>query len=399
MRPHTILVSDATRNPGLALIRELGRAGFDVRGADSRRLPLSLHSRYSPAYLTYGSLFDRQAPETLIDIVGTLRPEAFLPVSTTTTQAVSKNRELFESLTNVNVPQYEAFLTALDNERTLRTCARLGIPSPRIMDRKEAAEILSRQGNSMAGERVVIKPRMDLGAARGVHYASTRKELEDGIDANAHRYGDSVVQEFIPGDDSTMRLVLLLFDRAGKLLAYLTAQKILQWPPDGGLATVAASTHEPELVRLVLPFFEHLGWQGPAEVELKCDPRDGAPKVIEINPRVPSYMGFPERCEIPFTTMLVDAARNEWSGPICPSYPAGVRFLRTGELLKSVLYRRRESPHKAETVSRAWSEIRAGARPASRDLTDPLPRIGKLLREITDIVSASASSAAMTSPD
>jgi len=399
MRPRTILVSDATRNPGLALIRELGRAGFDVRGADSRRLPLGLHSRYSPAYLTYGSLFDREAPEALIDIVGTLRPEAFLPVSTTTTQAVSKNRELFESLTNVNVPQYEAFLTALDNERTLRTCARLGIPSPRIMDRKEAAEILSRQGNSMAGERVVIKPRMDLGAARGVHYASTRQELEDGIDANAHRYGDSVVQEFIPGDDSTMRLVLLLFDRAGKLLAYLTAQKILQWPPDGGLATVAASTHEPELVRLVLPFFEHLGWQGPAEVELKCDPRDGAPKVIEVNPRVPSYMGFPERCEIPFTTMLVDAARNEWSGPICPSYPAGVRFLRTGELLKSMLHRRHGRLPTAETVGRAWSEIRAGARPASRDLTDPLPRIGKLLREITDIVSASASSAAMTSPD
>ena len=43
----------------------------------------------------------------------------------------------------------------------------------------------------------------------------------------------------------------------------------------------------------MLPFFESLRWRGPAEVELKIDARDGEAKVIEVNPRLPGYVGFP----------------------------------------------------------------------------------------------------------
>jgi len=387
MKPSTVLVSDATRNPGLALIRELGRARYDVRGADARRLPLGLHSRYSPPYLGYGPSSDLEMSAALLEIIRTVRPEVFLPVSTATTQVVSKNRPLFESLTNVNVPEYDAFLTAMDNERTLRTCVELGIRCPRTMELKEAAQLLSGNRSSPQPERVVIKPRLDLGAARGVQYVANMQALEEAIEANSARYGDSVLQEYIPGNASTMRLVLLLFDREGQLLAYLTAQKILQWPEEGGLSAVAVSTHEPELVRLVLPFFEHLGWQGPAEVELKVDPRDGAPKVIEVNPRMPSYMGFPERCGIPLSTMMVETAKGGWSGPICPSYPAGVRFVRTGELLKILLHRLRGSPSETGSFGQAFADIGAGTRPASLDFTDPLPRVGKLFSELSSLAS------------
>ena len=391
MKPSTVLVSDATRNPGLALIRELGRARCDVRGADARHLPLGLHSRYSPPYLDYGPSSELDLSAALLEIVRTVRPEVFLPVSTITTQVVSKNRPLFESLTKVNVPEYDAFLTAMDNERTLRTCVELGIPCPGIIELEKAAQLLSGNQSSPQPERVVIKPRLDLGAARGVQYVASMQALEEAIDANTARYGDSVLQEYIPGNASTMRLVLLLFDREGQLLVYLTARKILQWPEDGGLSAVAVSTHEPELVRLVLPFFEHLGWQGPAEVELKVDPRDGAPKVIEVNPRMPSYMGFPERCGLPLAEMMVGAANDKWDGAICPSYPADIRFVRTGELLRVLLHRLRSDPSKAGTVGQAWAEIRPGIRPASLDFTDPLPRVGKLLCELTSLGSSEGS--------
>jgi len=388
MKPSTVLVSDATRNPGLALIRELGRARYNVRGADARRLPLGLHSRYSPPYLHYGPSSRLELSAALLETVRAVRPEVFLPVSTNTTQVVSKNRPLFETLTKVNVPEYDAFQTAMDNEQTIRTCTELQIPCPRLLEPDEAHQLLSGAQASSEPARVVVKPRLDLGAARGVRYPTTPRALEAAVDANSKYLGDSVLQEYIPGDTTAMRVALLLFDRNAQLIAYFTAKKILQWPETGGVTAVSESTYEPELVRQVLPFFEHLGWQGLAEVELKCDSRDGIPKVIEVNPRMPSYLGFPERCGIPLSTMMVEAASKGWSGPICPSYPAGVRLVRTGEVLKILLHRLRSETRKAGTFGQAWAEIRSGIRPASLDFTDPLPRVGKLLCELTSVGSS-----------
>lgn len=389
MKSSTILVTDATRNLGLAVIRELGRAGLDVRGADSRRLPLNLHSRYSPAYLDYGATSGLGLSEALLDLVETLRPEVLLPLSTPATHAVCKHRELFELRTNVLVPTYDAFLTAMDNERTLRTCNTLGIPCPQILTRNEAAQILAEKRAPSEPGRVVVKPKLDLGAARGVRYVASKQGLEAGITENSRWYGDSVVQEYIPGDTSAMRVVLLLFNRSSELIGHFTARKILQWPETGGVTAVAESTHEPELVKLVVPFFEHLDWQGLAEVELKLDPRDGLPKVIEVNPRTPSYMGFPERCNIPISRMMVEAARNESHSPICPSYPAGVRFLRTGELLKIILHRLGGNSSQEGTLGQVWTEINAGTRPASQDFTDPAPRLGKVLFELLSLAGSS----------
>lgn len=379
-------MSDATRNPGLALIRQLGRDGVDVRGADARRLPLGLRSRYSQPYLDYGPDSCLELPEALLEVVRVSESEVFLPVSTSTTQAVSCQRDLFSSVTGVNVPRYEAFLTAVDNERTLRTCSDLGIPCPKLLDEGEAFDLLSReQSSNRSSVKVVIKPRTDLGAAKGVSYPSSVKALQEAISVTASRFGEFVLQEYIPGDASSMRLVLLLFDRSGQLVAYLTARKILQWPESGGLAALAVSTHEPELVKMVQPFFEHLAWQGPAEAELKYDSRDGLPKVIEVNPRIPSYMGFPERCGLPLSSMLVETSRNKWHGPTCPSYEAGIQFFRSGELVKVLLNRVRTSASEPGAAGKVWFELSRQARPASVDFSDPLPRIGKILSELRSI--------------
>jgi len=399
MKSSTILVTDATRNPGLAVIRELGRAGFDVRGADARRLPMNLHSRYSPAYLDYGATSSLGLTAALLDLVETHRPEVLLPVSTPATHAVCKHRELFEPHTRVLVPTYEAFLTAMDNERTLRTCSKLGLPCPQILTSNEAAQIVAENRDSSEHERVVVKPKLDLGAARGVQYVDSKQGLEAGIAENSRRYGDSVVQEYIPGDTGAMRVVLLLFNRSSELIGHFTARKILQWPETGGVTAIAASTHEPELVELVLPFFQHLRWQGLAEVDLKLDARDGLHKVIEVNPRAPSYMGFPERCNIPISRMMVEAARNESHSPICPSYPAGVRFLRTGELLKIILHRLRGNPSQEGTLRQVWTEINAGTRPASQDFTDPAPRLGKVLLELLSLAGSNDPQEAVSEKD
>ena len=383
MNRPTVLVTDATRNPGLALIRELGQVGFDVRGADSRRLPLGLHSRYSPPYLDYGGAADDELAETLLAAVRLTRPEACLPVSTPITRIVSKHRSEFASLTGVNVPDFGSFLTAMDNERTLSACAEVGIPCPRTLELSEAADLLGRSPGATPAASIVIKPKLDLGAAQGVRYVSSPEALEAGLAANADLYGESVLQEYIPGSTDSMRVVVLLFDRDSELIAQFTARKILQWPESGGMTALAISTHEPELVALDLPFFHRLRWQGVAEAELKVDPRDGIPKLIEVNPRLPSYTGFPTRCGVPLATLLAKAALGERIEPRCPPYSSGTHVIRTSDFLRVMWSQLRRPGSRTEALGRLWSELGARARPPSLDWSDPLPRIGKLLWETT----------------
>ena len=48
-----VLVTGATRNASMAVIRGIANEGYDVIGADARRLPFNAHSCYSKPYFLY----------------------------------------------------------------------------------------------------------------------------------------------------------------------------------------------------------------------------------------------------------------------------------------------------------------------------------------------------------
>ena len=134
-----------------------------------------------------------------------------------------------------------------------------------------------------------------------------------------------------------MRTVNLLFDRPGHLAAYFTTRKIRRFPTTGGITALSISTHETELVANVLPFFKQFNWKGLAEVELKIDDRDGKAKVIEINPRVWGYFGFPIHCGVNFPWFYCRAAMGQ-PLPLDGSgkYRRGLKYLNPPAYIKAV---------------------------------------------------------------
>ena len=112
-----------------------------------------------------------------------------------------------------------------------------------------------------------------------IHGATQLQQVLETLDQERH-----FIQEFIPGPMSSMRSVAVLYDDGSRLRAYFTNHKLRQWPLDGGICALGRSTYEPELLEFVQLFFDRWQWQGVAEVEIKIDARDGAPKLIEINP-------------------------------------------------------------------------------------------------------------------
>src|SRR4051812_20627622 len=84
-----IAVSAALSRPGIAAIRDLGRGGFDVVGADFRPTPLGLHSRWSPAYL---QLPPPDALEPLLDVLRAAGARAILPIESRLVAALCCHR-------------------------------------------------------------------------------------------------------------------------------------------------------------------------------------------------------------------------------------------------------------------------------------------------------------------
>jgi predicted ATP-grasp superfamily ATP-dependent carboligase/predicted N-acyltransferase len=371
-----VLVTNATSDAGLATMRALTRAGCDVLAADAHRLPLGARSRFPTAHFSLPEGNQEAFDAALVELVHALRPDAFLPLGNRAVFAAGRLRDRLGAMTALNVPDVAAFMAAYDKAACLASCRTLGIACPSSYSMDGALDAL---GQGDAGTVIVVKPRFDEGAARGVRYVRDPQTLAREGEACRERFGDVLLQEYIPGGPEAMKTVVVLFSRDSRLVAAFTTQKLRQWPPGGGLTAMSRSTNARDLVEEVLPFFEKWSWAGPAEVELKFDRRDGRHKLIEINPRFPAYLRFPLRCGLDLPALAVRLALGESVEPCpaVPGYAVGATYLDPGVFLRSAMsgLRRRGGPPLG-TVAR---DLYRGLPGVLDMLADPVPLIGRAL--------------------
>ncbi len=353
-----VLVTNALDRAALAVVRDLGRGGHRVIGCTARRPPRWLRSRYCRTFLEFA---DALPVEELADRAAAAGVEVLLPIGTPDLLRLSRGHASLARRFALAFPGPEAVQAAYDKRRTHDLCRDLGIPVARLLDPREARG------------PVVVKPRFDIGGARGV------RRYADIGQAHVEARQRELVCEYVPGPTEALRCVTLLFDRRSRLVGWFTLRKLRQLPAEAGVAALAESTREPHLVETVLPFFETLGWQGAAEVEFKIDARCGTPKVIEINPRLPGYVRFFLDCGLHLPRLVVEAARGAITGST--AYLVGRRMLNPGLFVK----------HCRELLAgdRPLAALRHALRDARgarcwhpADITDPAPRIAKFLAKL-----------------
>jgi len=349
-----VLLTSALRNVGMAATRGLAKNGVKVIGADDRQLPFNCRSRYLQKIYIHPHVNDEGAfVESLLAIVKKECPEVFFPIRGA--HHIAKHVAFFEPYTRTLLPPYESYRVANDNRSTLKVCRGLGIDCPSILDEEAAKTYLKRHSASM----LVVKPRLDIGGGRGIYFVNSPKALHSAMKNVEEHYNQCIIQEYIPGGTRNMRTVNLLFDRKSQMIAYFTTRKIRQWPNSGGISALSISTADIELVEMVLPFFQKFGWKGLAEVELKIDDRDQRAKVIEINPRVWGYFGFPIHCGVNFPFIYCQAAMERaLPQDKIGSYRAGLKYLNPFAYSKAALKEWSVTARKSELLRRIWRELR-----------------------------------------
>ena len=373
MRGLRVALTGIASDAGASAAARIRRAGHEVVGIDSGLLPWGLRSRFCNKYEAIEG--DRLA-EGLLEVVRRERPDVLLPFGSRFVQAAIGIKEQLEGLTRLNVPEMATFESAFRKGRCMEACARLGVAHPAVFSEEGAYRCLSA---GALPDGVVVKPDHDAGNARGLSYVRSAAELRPALERCRGRFGDALIQECIPGSSGQMRTVILLFDRASRLAGGVTMRKTRQWPYDGGVTAFGLTTDDEALVRAGAKLLGGMGWRGGAEVEMKVDPRDGAPKVIEINPRFPSHFRIAAAAGADLPVLAVELAMGR-PAPAAPLMGAsGTRYCNPGKFVLAVREELRRSGWSAAVMRSAMNDLPAALGAAVTRATDPAPMAGRVL--------------------
>jgi carbamoylphosphate synthase large subunit len=370
------LITNCTRNSGLAAMRALATAGWSALGADDRVLPLGLRSRHAAAsYECLPAARDPRYAEALLALLDRVRPDVLIP--TRGIEAACRIREEIRKRTCSLLPSPEAFEVLNDKARLLERSSALGIPAPRAFEPDAAVRFL-KEGR---GASVVVRPRRDVGGGEGVRFVADAEALAGIHERVAAEHGAAVITEYVPGRTDSLRAVHLLFDASSRLIAFFVLRKLRIHPPGVGVTVAAVSTHEIGLVEMLLPLFRQIGWQGPADAELKIDERDGEAKVIEINPRFSGAIHFPIGCGVNLPLLYCRAAAGERLEEASrPAYRDGMHYVDFGRWLAGVAAELWDGQGgRTAILRRARDELRGPRVRSVHELTDLAPLLGKLL--------------------
>jgi len=173
-------------------------------------------------------------------------------------------------------------------------CEELGVPYPRtfVYDAREDTPL-----ELPFDYPVIAKPASsalyhfaDFPGKRKVfkfdNEADLRKMLEN-LRKSSYDY-KFLIQEFIPGDDTNMRILTCYCDRDSKVKFAAFGRVLLEdhGPMAIGNPVAIINDSNDGIVAHASRFLEHVGYTGFANFDLKYDSRDGSIRFFEINARL-----------------------------------------------------------------------------------------------------------------
>jgi D-aspartate ligase len=267
-------------------------------------------------------------------------------------------------------------LEMLDKNRTYELARRIGIPAPRTVTVRTAADV-DAVADGLAYP-CALKPvhshRFQRRTGTGIkaYVVKDAAELRDRFAYTREMGVEMLVTEIIPGPDDQIFGYHSYLDERGEPLFGVTKRKLRQHPVGFGLGSYHETTNDAEVARLGDAFLRGVGVRGLANVEFKRDARDGVLKLIECNHR---FTAPNEQIRIAGVDLALIAYNRVLGLPLPPvdGYRAGVRLWHPGADARAFLALRR----RGELSLAQW--VRSVARTQHFPLfrwADPRPSLG-----------------------
>jgi predicted ATP-grasp superfamily ATP-dependent carboligase len=295
----------------LALARSLGRRGVPV-WLVSNDTPLPTWSRRIAGHREWAGPDSGGALGFLLDLAATqnLRGALLVPGGDGEVRFAAQAIEALSESYRVMLPPWERLKWLCEKPLLYRRAEELGVGIPltyRFASLEEAREADIRFP-------VVLKPNMGGGDSR---FSRAKVVRADDRASFIEAYRDAVgqiglenvvVQQLVPGGGTSQFSYAALWWN-GRPVAEFTARRTRQYPVDFGYTSSFVEVVEtPEVVEASRKLLGPIAHHGLVEIEFKRDPRDGALKLFDVNPRCWSWLGLAEAAGVDLGAMLWEAA-------------------------------------------------------------------------------------------
>lgn len=365
----TVLITDGLLRKSLSLTRSLGKKGLAVDTADRTRFTPSAFSKYCTGALVHPDpTEDREAYHLwMLQTLRKKRYDLLIPSDDHALEFALHHRDEVTALTQCLLPPKESYDQASDKYLTMCLAKLAGVPHPETLWPQDAEEV--EQVAPTLRYPVVVKPRKSSGS-RGIRIVHSASELVTVYRQTEAEYPRPMIQEFIPAGERFD--VCLLYNRAGALRASFVQKELRHYPVDIGPSTAQESVWMPELVEQSVALLAQLPWQGVVEVEFMRDPRDGVPKLMEINPRFWNSLEMAVQAGVDFPHLLYQAALGGDVEAV-HEYEVG---RRCRNLLPSDILHVLANPKRREMDPPFWSFGNKRLQDDIWSWDDPLPTLG-----------------------
>jgi predicted ATP-grasp superfamily ATP-dependent carboligase len=321
----TVLVTDGEQRAALAIVRSLGRAGYEVYVCSVRAASIAGASRYSSgSYKVSDPL--RRSESFLLDleeIVATTHIDVLIPVSEAALLVVLPNRNKFKCA--IPFATATSFDQVCDKRRVLEAAKphNISVPDQTVIADPMDASVLE----DTLRFPIVLKPARSVagkGGERvraGVTYAATPQKLREELNHVPHNAYPVLLQQRIEGPG--FGISVLVWE--GELVAAFAHRRIREKPPSGGVSVLRESIPlDRTLLSRSVALLNDLQWKGVAMVEYKLDNSGGIPYLMEINGRFWGSLQLAVDAGVDFPKLLVELALAERPSPVT-TYEIGVR--------------------------------------------------------------------------
>lgn len=208
----------------------------------------------------------------------------------------SKHRDQLSEHYEVPYIDYDLLSALTDKATFYRMCAERGIDHPATVVVSSQEHQAGKEPELDFGFPVALKPSnsveylsCDFPGRKKAYVLDTPEQLTETVRrifASGYR-SDLIVQEFIPGDDSHMRVLNAYVGRDGQVQMMCFGHPLLEdyLPATIGNYTAIMSEPNQQVYDQIQTFLESLDYTGFANFDMKYDDRDGKYKLFELNPR------------------------------------------------------------------------------------------------------------------
>lgn len=356
----------------LGVVRSLGRWNIPVCVLKQCGHSLAAQSRYAICSINWPDGDDESRLRFLVDQSEKLHLRGWLlvPTDDDTVAFIARHHCRLAACYRLTTPAEDELRLATNKQLMYQVAQRLDIPQPRTYFPVSYADVAS-LGNCFPA---ILKPITRVGMAQLANAKAWRVDDPAGLaqryrELSAMAAPDSfMVQELIfGGGDAQFSHAALC--RNGRTVAAVTARRLRQIPMDfGRFSTYVETVEQPEVAELAERLLRELKFNGLVEVEFKRDPRDGAFKLLDVNPRVWGWHSLCPRAGVDFPYLLWLQTLGRPVGEVRPKI--GVRWMR---MSADVMVAASEMLHCRLTPPAYWNSLRRPRESAIFAADDPLP--------------------------